>query len=164
MLVEMVVSNDTGLIALLVCIELGEAFLLALSADAACELHVLGHDGNAASVDGAEVGVLEEADKVGLGRLLQSHNGGGLEAEVGLEVLRHLADEALEGGLLDQKIRRLLVLADLTEGDGAGAVAAGLLGAISLGGLARSLGGKLLARGLAAGGLAGRLLRARHSD
>ena len=42
----------------------------ALSADAAGQLDVLGHDGHALGVDGAQVGVLEEADQVGLGSLL----------------------------------------------------------------------------------------------
>ena len=84
-----------------------------LSTDAAGELDVLGHDGDALGVDGAEVGVLEEANEVGLGRLLEGEDGGGLEAEVGLEVLGDLTDEALEGGLADEEVGRLLVLADL---------------------------------------------------
>jgi len=71
--------------------------------------------------------VLEEPDEVGLRGLLQRGDGGGLEAEVGLEVLRDLADEALEGELADEQLRALLVLADLAERDGAGAEAVGLL-------------------------------------
>ena len=122
MLVEMVVSNDTGLIALLVCIELGEAFLLALSADAACELHVLGHDGNAASVDGAEVGVLEEADEVRFRCLLEGHDGNGLETQVAPDALGDFADESLERKLADEKLRGLLVLADLPKRNGTWAV------------------------------------------
>ena len=50
-------------------------------------------------MDGAQVGVLETADQVGLGGLLQGQEGGALEAEVRLEVLGDLADEALEGEL-----------------------------------------------------------------
>jgi len=37
-------------------------------------------------VDGAEVGVLEESDQVGLSGLLQGKDGGALEAEIVLEV------------------------------------------------------------------------------
>ena len=81
-------------------------------------LDVLGHDGDALGVDGAQVGVLEEADEVRLGRLLEGEDGGGLEAEVRLEVLGDLADEALERELADQQLGGLLVLADLTERDG----------------------------------------------
>ena len=124
----------------------------ALATDAARELDVLGHDGHTLGVDGAEVGVLEEADEVSLGGLLEGEDGGGLEAEVGLEVLGDLADEALEGELADEELGGLLVLADLAERDGTGAVAVGLLDAAGgRGGLARRLGGQLLARGLAAG-------------
>ncbi|XBJ10531.1 hypothetical protein VPH35_015383 [Triticum aestivum] len=134
-----------------------------LATDPAGELDVLGHDGDALGVDGAEVGVLEEADEVGLGGLLQGGDGGGLEAEVGLEVLGDLADEALEGELADEQLRALLVLADLTERDGAGAEAVGLLDAAGgRGGLAGGLGRQLLPRRLAAGGLPRRLLGAGH--
>jgi len=137
--------------------------LRALSADAAGELDVLGHDGDALSVDGAEVGVFEEADEVGLGGFLEGEDGAALEAKVGLEVLGDLADEALERELADQELRRLLVAADFAEGDGAGAVAVGLLDAARRrGGLARGLGGQLLAGGLAPGGLACGLLGAGH--
>ena len=80
----------------------------ALSTDAASELHVLGHDGDALGVDGAQVGVLEQSDEVRLRGLLQSQDGRALEAQVVLEVLSDLADEALEGELADQKISRLL--------------------------------------------------------
>ena len=50
-------------------------------------------------MDRAQVGVLEQADEVGLGSLLEGQDGRGLEAQVGLEVLGDLADEALEGEL-----------------------------------------------------------------
>ena len=45
--------------------------LAAAAADSSRELDVLDHDGHALPVDRAEVGVLEELDKVGLGRLLE---------------------------------------------------------------------------------------------
>ena len=79
----------------------------------------------------AEVGVLEEADEVSLGRLLEGKDGGGLEPELaavmGLVVLGDLANEALEGDLADEEIRALLVLANLAESEGTRPVAAGLL-------------------------------------
>ena len=96
-------------------------------------------------MDGREVGVLEEADEVRLGRLLQRKHGGALEAQVRLELLRDLADEALEGELADQQLRRLLVATDLAERDRAGAVAVRLLDASRRrGALARRLRGELL--------------------
>jgi hypothetical protein len=135
----------------------------ALSADAAGELDVLGHDGDALGVDGAQVGVLEEADQVGFAGLLQGHDGRALEAQVGLEVLGDLTHEALEGQLADQQLGALLVATDLAEGDRAGAVAMGLLDAAGGGRrLAGGLGGELLAGRLASGRLAGGLLGTSH--
>ena len=100
--------------------------LRALATDAARELDVLGHDRDALGVDCAQVGVLEEADEVGLRSLLEREHGRALEAEVGLEVLRDLANQALERELADQELGRLLVPADLAEGDRARAVSVGL--------------------------------------
>ena len=96
--------------------------LCPLATDTSCQLDVLGHDGDALGVDGAQVGVLEQADEVRLGGLLEGQDGGALEAQVGLEVLGDLADEALEGELADQELGGLLVAADLAERDGAGAI------------------------------------------
>ena len=127
-------------------------FLGAFSTDSAGQLDVLGHDGDALGVDGAEVGILEESDEVGLGRLLQSHDGGALEAEIGLEVLGDLADEALEGQLADQKLGALLVTTDLTEGDSPGPVTMGLLDSSGgWGTLTCCLGGQLFAWSLSSG-------------
>lgn len=92
--------------------------LRALTTEAARELDVLALDGDSLGVDGAEVGVLEEGDEVGLNGLLERTDGGALEAEVALEVLGDLTDETLEGELADEELGRLLVATDLTEGDG----------------------------------------------
>ena len=128
------------------------ANLRALATDAAGQLDVLGHDGDALGVDGAQVGVLEEGDQVRLGGLLQRKDGLGAEAQVVLEVLGDFAHQALEGQLADQQVRRLLVLADLAQGDRARAVAVGLLDAASgRGRLAGGLGGQLLAGRLVRG-------------
>ena len=137
--------------------------LRALSTDAAGQLNVLGHDGNTLGVDGAEVGILEEADEVGLSGLLEGKDGRSLEAKVALEVLGDLADEALERKLADEEVGGLLVTADLTQGDGTRSVTVGLLDASGGGGgLASGLGGELLAGSLSSGGLAGGLLGTSH--
>ena len=96
---------------------------------------------------------------------LESSDGGGLEPEVGLEVLGNLPDETLEGELPDEELGGLLVPPDLTEGHGAGAVPVGLLDAAGgRGGLASGLGGQLLPGGLASSGLTGGLLGTGHFD
>ena len=81
-----------------------DCFLGTFSTDSAGQLDVLWHDGDALGVDGAKVGILEETDKVSLGRLLEGHDGRALEAEVSLEVLGDLADKTLEGELADEKL------------------------------------------------------------
>lgn len=68
-------------------------------------------------MDGAQVGVLEKRDEVGLNGLLESTDGGGLETEVGLEVLVDFTDRTLEGGLADQKLGGL---GEKRKGEGGG--------------------------------------------
>ena len=139
--------------------------LSTLSADTAGQLDVLGHDGHTLGVDGAQVGVLEQTNQVGLGSLLQGHDGRGLEPQVGLEVLGDLTDQTLEGQLADEELGALLVTPDLTEGDCAGPVTMGLLHTTSgWGGLPGSLGSQLLPWGLASGRLTGGLLCTCHVD
>ena len=137
--------------------------LSSLPADAAGQLDVFGHDGDPLGVDGAQVGVLEEADQVSLAGLLQSHDGGALEAQVGLEVLGDLPDQALEGQLADQQLGGLLVAADLSESHGTGPVPVRLLDpAGGRGALPGGLGGQLLPGSFTSGGFTGCLLCSRH--
>ena len=79
-------------------------FLSSLSSDSPGQLDVLGHDGDTLGVDGAQVGVLKQADQVALAGFLQGHDGGALESEIGLEVLGNLSHEPLEGKLSDQQL------------------------------------------------------------
>ena len=67
------------------------------------QLDILRHDGHPLSVDGTEVGVLKESHQVSLTSLLESHHSRALEAEVGLEVLGDLSDEALEWKLQERR-------------------------------------------------------------
>ncbi len=146
---------------LLRCLGLKE--LGTLSADTAGELDVLGHDGDTLGVDGAQVGILKETNKVSLRSLLESHDSRGLESKVSLEVLGDFSDETLEGELADQKLSGLLVTTDLTESDGSRAISVGLLDSSGgWGGLAGSLGGELLPWCLSTSGLAGGLLGTGH--
>jgi len=94
------------------------------------------------------------------GSLLESEDGRRLEAQVGLVVLGDLTNETLERKLADEQLRGFLVTTNFTKSDGSGPEAMGLLDTCGdgHGGLARSLGSELLARGLATGGLAGGLL------
>jgi len=136
-----------------------------LSTDSPGELDVLGHDSDTLGVDGAQVGVLEQPDQVGLTGLLKSSNGGRLEPEISFEILSDLSHETLEGQLPDEQLSGLLVSSDLPESHGTGPVSVRLLH--SSGGGSRlpgSLGGQLLPRSLSSGGLTGSLLGTGHVD
>jgi len=69
-------------------------------------------------VDGTQVGVFEEGDKISLDGLLESTDCRRLEAQVGFEVLSDFTDQALERQFADQKLGRFLVTTDFTESDG----------------------------------------------
>ena len=137
--------------------------LSAFATDAAGQLDVLGHDGNSLGVDGAQVGVLEESNQVGLASFLKGHDSRALETQVSLEILSDLTDESLEGKLADQKLSALLVTPDLTQSHGTGPVTVGLLDSAGCGSaLPGCLGSELLPRSLASGRLTGSLLGSGH--
>jgi len=135
----------------------------AFATDSASQLDVLGHDGDSLGVDGAEVGVFEETDQVGLAGFLESHDGGALEAEIGLEVLGDFSDETLEGEFADQQLRALLVATDLSQSYGSRSVSVGFLDSAGGGcGFPGSLGGELLSGSLSSGGFASGLFGSGH--
>ena len=137
----------------------------ALATDAAGKLDVLGHNGDTLGVNGAQVGVLEQTNKVGLRGFLEGHNGRGLEAQVSLEVLSDLTDKALEGQLADEKLSALLVTTDLTESHGTRPVPVGLLHTSGgRGALPSCLGGELFAGSLTSGRFTCGLLGTSHFD
>jgi len=114
-------------------------------------------------VDGAQIGVFEEADQISLASLLQGADGSGLEPEIGLEILSNLPDQTLEGELADEQLGGLLVTPDLSQSNSSGPVTVGLLDAAGGGGgLPSRLGGQLLPGGLASGRLTGSLLGTSH--
>ena len=126
--------------------------LSTFASDTTSQLNVLGHDGDSLGVDGAQVGVLEQTDEVRLAGLLESHDGGALETQIGLEVLSDFSHETLEGQLSDEELGALLVATDLTESDCAGPVTVGLLNTTGGGSrLAGGFGGQLFTRSLASG-------------
>ena len=137
--------------------------LASLTADAACELNVFGHDSHTLGVNGAQVRIFKKTYQVGLSSFLEGQDGRPLKPEITLEILRNLTDQALEGQLAYEKISRLLVPANLTKGNGTRAVTMGLLDTSGRGsGLTGRLCGELLAGCLASGGLASGLLGAGH--
>lgn len=74
-------------------------------------------------MDRAQIGVLEETDKVRLGRFLEGADGGALEAQIGLEVLGDLTNQSLERQLPDQQLGRLLISSNFSKRHGTRPVA-----------------------------------------
>ena len=139
--------------------------LSTFSADTASQLDILWHNGDTLGVDSAQVGIFEKANEVSLGSFLKSHHGGRLETQISLEVLSDLTHQPLERQFADEELGALLVTTDLTESNGTGPVPVRFLdSAGGRGGFASSLGGKLLARGLASGGFTGGLLSTSHLE
>jgi len=137
--------------------------LSTLAPNTSGELNVLWHDSHALGVNGAEIGVLKETNKVGLGSLLEGRDGGTLEPEISLEVLRYFTNQALEWELPDQELCALLVLPNLTERHRPWPESVRLLHAAS--GRSRLSGGlcrQLLARSLSTSGFASGLLGTGH--
>ena len=100
-----------------VCFAMDAIHLCSLSADSAGQLDVLGHDGDALGVDGAQVGVFKQTNKVSFASFLKSHHSRALEAQVGLEILSDFSHKTLEGQLADQQLSGFLVTTDLTKSD-----------------------------------------------
>ena len=137
--------------------------LSTLSTDAAGQLDILGHDGDTLGMDGTQVGILKQTDKVSLTGLLEGHDSRALETEVSFEVLGNLTDQALEGQLADEELSGLLVSSDLSESNSSRPVSVGLLDSSSSGGrFTGSLGGQLFPGGFASSGLASSLLGTSH--
>ena len=116
-------------------------------------------------MDGAQISVFKQADKVRFGCLLKGTDGGRLETEVSAKVLRNFPDKPLEGQLSDEKFGAFLVRPDFAKGDSAGSVPVlFFLATTSRGRFAGGFCGKLLARCLAAGVLACCLFGSGHVD
>lgn len=134
-----------------------------LSSDSSGQLDVSGHDGDSASVDGTEVGILEESNEVGFSSLLEGKDSTALEAELLLEVVSDLSDESLEGELADEELCGFLVFADLSKGDGSWAEFVGLLNSTGGGGtLSGCLSGEVLSGGFSSGWFSCGLLSSGH--
>jgi len=136
-----------------------------LATESASQSEILGLDSNTLGVDGSQVSVLKERHEVGLSGLLESHDGRGLETQVGLEILSDLTNETLEGELADQKLGRFLITSDFTESDGSRTESVRLLDTTSSGGgcgLPGGLGGELLTRSFSSGRFTSGLLSTSH--
>ena len=116
-------------------------------------------------MDGAQVGVLEKTDEVGLGGFLEGKNGGSWNLRSVLKSCAISLTSLWNGSISDEKIRGLLVTSDLTKSDGSGSVSVRLLHTSGGGGrFTRSLGGELFTGSFSSGGFSCGLLGTHHFD
>lgn len=116
-------------------------------------------------MDGAQISVFKQADKVRFGCLLKGTDGRRLETEVSAKVLRNFPDKPLEGQLSDEKFGAFLEPPNFAKGDSAGSVPVRFPDpAGARGGLSGGFCGELLARCLAACVLACCLFGSGHVD
>ncbi len=73
------------------------------------------------------IAVFKDANKVCFQSLLEGKNGCALHSQIQLQIGSNLFDKMLEGCLSDQKVSVLLVVTDLTNGDGPRVVTIGFL-------------------------------------
>ena len=114
-------------------------------------------------MDGAQVGVLKQSNKVSLAGLLKSHDSRALEPQVSLEVLGDLSHQTLEGHLEEKQLSGLLVPPDITESHSARPVSVGLLDSSSgWDRLPSSLAGQILPGSFSSSGFPSGLLGSCH--
>lgn len=111
-----------------------------LASDSSGELDISDHDCDSSGVDGAKVGVFEQADKVSLNSLLEGKESRALESEVVVGLVSDILNDSLERELSDQEVSASLILSDLSDGDGSRSESVSLLNTAH-----RGLSGGLLA-------------------
>uniref|UniRef100_A0A8C4RF09 Core Histone H2A/H2B/H3 domain-containing protein n=1 Tax=Erpetoichthys calabaricus TaxID=27687 RepID=A0A8C4RF09_ERPCA len=120
-------------------------------------------DGHSLSMDGAQVGIFEQANQISLAGLLQSHDRGTLETEIGLEILSYLPHQPLERQLTNKQFSGFLISTNLSQSYCAGPITMGFF--YSTGGrsaLSSCFSGELFSGSFATSGLTSRLLRPCH--
>ena len=96
-----------------VCFVVG--LLRTLSPDSSCQLDISGHDGDSPCVNGAEIGIVKQPDKICLRCLLETQYRRRLESQVCLVVLGDLPHHPLERQLSDEQRRAPLEVTDVLQ-------------------------------------------------
>jgi len=135
-------------------------FLRSFSANPTRQLYVLWHDGHALAVDRTQVRVLKQSDQIRFRGFLKRGDRCALKSKFRVEVLRNLANQALERQFSDQQLRALLIAANLPQRYGTRTEAVGLLDASDTARFRDSLGLESFA--FASDRLASGLLCSRH--
>ena len=86
-----------------------------LSSDSSGQLDILWHDGNSPGVNGTQIGVIEQPNKVSLCCFLETQYCRRLEPQVCLVVLGDLPHQPLERQLSDEQCCALLEMTDVIQ-------------------------------------------------
>lgn len=142
--------------------------VVVITSNSSSQVHVLLHHSYSVGVDGAQVGVLEDAHQVGLRALLKGLHGVRGESQVVVNTVADGLDESLEWSSRQQEVGGLLVSLNFSQGHGSWSepdlllVTLGLLDAFGgSSGLLVHLGSSLLGLG---GNLRGSVLLFWHYD
>ena len=103
----------------------GGGTLCTISLDSSCQDDVPWHDGYSPGVDGTQVGIIEQPDKVCLHCFLETQYCRQLEPQVCLVVLSNLSHQPLEGQLADQKCCGFLKVTNVLQSHGPHSVPVG---------------------------------------
>ena len=94
---------------------LGGGTLRMLSPDSSCQHDVPWHEGNSSGVDGTQVGIIKQPDKVCLRCFLETQYCRRLEPQARLEVLGDIPHQPLEGQPPDEQGCGLLEVTDVLQ-------------------------------------------------
>ena len=89
--------------------------LRTLSPDSSCQLDISGHDGDSPCVNGTQVGIVKQPDKVCLRCFLETQYRCRLESQVCLVVLGDLPHHPLERQLSDEQRHAPLEMTDVLQ-------------------------------------------------
>ena len=97
-----------------------------LSPDSSCQEEILWHDGNSPGMDGTQVGIIKQLDKVCLHCFLETQYRRRLESQVCLVVLGDLPHHPLEWQLSDEQCCAPLEVTDVLQSRSPRSVPVGL--------------------------------------
>ena len=99
------------------------SLLRSFATNSASQLDVFRHNGNSLCMYRTKVSILKETNQVRFRGLLQCENRIALESQLSPIVLSNFTDQSLKRELPNQKLGRLLVLADFTKRNCSGTIA-----------------------------------------
>merc|ERR1712156_1380941 len=102
-------------------------YLSSFSSDSSCQLDISWHNGYSFCMNGAQVGILHETNKIGFRCFLKCHDSTGLKSQISFVILSNLTNQTLERQLSQQQFSGLLVSSDFSQGYSSWSISMGFL-------------------------------------